>query len=457
MSDPPCSMHDMESSFAKAEQLLDQALATLDVECMGANGLRDFVRRMDRFERKAAGAKALAVGAMTRIGAWEDGSARSAADWVARETGVSWGAAGATVALGEGLRALPTTATALLKGRISETKAALVTKGASADPHAERELLALADHGSVKELRDAADRIVAASTGQVGDEQAAVHRTRYLKMWTASDSAFRIEGRLTKAAGAKVRAVLEPLMEVEFADARRQGRRESNDAYLADALVEMAERARAGGRDAGSTRDAARRKPPSATVIVRVDHAALVRGHVEGDEVSEVVGVGPVPISDVQQYMSDPMLKVLLTKGSEVVAASTMTRVVRSNLREALVERDRLCVVPGCGISKGLEIDHLVPFAQGGPTSIDNLQRLCKHHHRLKTTGRATLTRWETADGPRFGWLARTAEGSEPPPAGVGGTPDAERGSPAWGSGDAGTTVGGDGEPPGSMRTLWTA
>ena len=95
------------------------------------------------------------------------------------------------------------------------------------------------------------------------------------------------------------------------------------------------------------------------------------------------------------------------------IAASTSTRVIRRSLRQAIEQRDRVCVVPGCGIASGLEIDHLVPFAKGGPTSIENLQRLCKHHHRLKTTGRATLTRWETQDGPRFGWLPRTSEAEE--------------------------------------------
>jgi hypothetical protein len=141
---------------------------------------------------------------------------------------------------------------------------------------------------------------------------------------------------------------------------------------------------------------------------VRVDHAALVRGETAAGETCEVVGVGPVPVHDVERFMGDPFLQVLLTKGTEVVAASTTTRVIRRSLRQAIIERDRVCVVPGCGIAKGLEIDHLVPFAQGGPTSIDNLQRLCKHHHRLKTAGHATLTRRETADGPQFGWLPRT-------------------------------------------------
>ena len=430
-------MHRMFEFFVRANREYRDHAAGIDVDAMLGADARRLAVLAEEMKRQADALLTIAIGRVNSSGAWANGRARSAEEWVAETTGASWGEAKGRVELAGRLGTAPGVATALAEGRISGTQAAHVARAVEADPHSEDRMLDLAERGTVKELKDAADRVVAAASGQVDDEQAAVHRTRYLRMWTASDGAFRIEGRLTKAAGAKVRAVLEPLMEVEFADARRQGRRESNDAYMADALVEMAERARAGGRDAGSTRDAARRKPPSATVIVRVDHAALVRGQVEGDEVSEVVGVGPVPISDVQQYMSDPILKVLLTKGSEVVAASTMTRVVRSNLREALVERDRVCVVPGCGISKGLEIDHLIPFAQGGPTSIDNLQRLCKHHHRLKTTGRATLTRWETADGPRFGWLPLAEDGacavgpasSDPPGAG----------------------------PPEPERTLWTA
>ena len=194
-----------------------------------------------------------------------------------------------------------------------------------------------------------------------------------------------------------------------------------------DALVALAERGSLGaGRRSGSAEGPGEHTTPSATdgveprptahVIVRVDHAALLRGHVEGDETCEIDGLGPVPVSDVERLMADPILTVLRTKGTEVLAASTSTRVIRRSLRQAIEQRDRVCVVPGCGIASGLEIDHLVPFAKGGPTSIENLQRLCKHHHRLKTTGRATLTRWETRDGPQFGWLARTAEAEEPPP-----------------------------------------
>ena len=437
-------MHAMDQRLHEAERLIDEYIASTDVECLSAGALRDVAAGMDRITRKTSGFGTLVVGEVARKGAWNDGKSRSAEDWVARTTGAGWGEAKDRITLGSELRALPTTTEALLEGRISGSQAALVARAASVDPHAEYRMLDLAGRASHTELRDASRRVVASASGQLADEQAAVHRTRYLKTWTDRDGAFRIDARLTKADGAKVLAVLEPLMEVEFADARRQGRRESPDAYRADALVTMAERATSGSDQGG----------PSATVVVRVDHAALLRGHVEGDEVSEVVGIGPVPVAEVERFMGDPILKILLTKGEEVTAVSTMTRVVRSTLRAAVVERDRVCVVPTCGIAHGLEIDHLIPFAQGGPTSIDNLQRLCKHHHRLKTAGKAKLTRWETPDGPQFGWLPLTEEGCEP----VGHT---DRTGDRTGdrttervSAGGGRTGAAGGEP---ERTLWTA
>jgi len=39
----------------------------------------------------------------------------------------------------------------------------------------------------------------------------------------------------------------------------------------------------------------------------------------------------------------------------------------------------------GCNVRDHLEIDHIVPLAEGGPTSLDNLARLCRWHHGLKT------------------------------------------------------------------------
>jgi 5-methylcytosine-specific restriction endonuclease McrA len=43
------------------------------------------------------------------------------------------------------------------------------------------------------------------------------------------------------------------------------------------------------------------------------------------------------------------------------------------------------CGRDGCNSTFRLEIDHIVPHAQGGPTDKANLWRLCSHDHHLKT------------------------------------------------------------------------
>ena len=57
-----------------------------------------------------------------------------------------------------------------------------------------------------------------------------------------------------------------------------------------------------------------------------------------------------------------------------------------AHIRSALEVRDEKCVVPGCEVAKGLEIDHYqIGFAQDGPTELWNLCRLGRWHHHLKT------------------------------------------------------------------------
>ncbi|WP_157943891.1 HNH endonuclease signature motif containing protein [Blastococcus atacamensis] len=48
--------------------------------------------------------------------------------------------------------------------------------------------------------------------------------------------------------------------------------------------------------------------------------------------------------------------------------------------------RDRTCRHPGCGNHAGwADLDHVVPHAEGGATSCENLCCLCRRHHRLET------------------------------------------------------------------------
>ena len=51
-------------------------------------------------------------------------------------------------------------------------------------------------------------------------------------------------------------------------------------------------------------------------MIVRVDAAALMRGHPVDGEVVEIAGVGPVPVSAVRELLPEALVAVVVTKGS---------------------------------------------------------------------------------------------------------------------------------------------
>lgn len=56
-----------------------------------------------------------------------------------------------------------------------------------------------------------------------------------------------------------------------------------------------------------------------------------------------------------------------------------------AKLRRTLQARDIHCRAPGCNASVSrCEVDHPIPWSEGGQTVISNLAHLCKNHHTLK-------------------------------------------------------------------------
>jgi hypothetical protein len=157
-------------------------------------------------------------------------------------------------------------------------------------------------------------------------------------------------------------------------------------------------------------------RPPSCSVVVRVDRNALLRGHTDPGEHCEIDGKGPIPVPMARVLANDAELSVVFTHAGAITAVSHLGRTIPKALRIALVHRDRCCVVPRCGVDYGLEIDHVVPFAEGGPTQLDNLALLCHHHHYLKTYEGWTLANeGTTADGePVWSFTPQPPFGQEP-------------------------------------------
>ena len=186
---------------------------------------------------------------------------------------------------------------------------------------------------------------------------------------------------MTAANGALVMAALKPIQDEIFKAARKSGEHERPEAYAADALMVLCEKATT-NKLSESGKKASR---PNAVINIRVDIDALKRGHTEHGEICEIAGVGPIPVATATEYLGEAFLKLLVVEGTDIRTIAHMGRALPAKLRTAVEERDRFCQVPTCDMSVGLEIDHIVPFAEGGPTTFENLVRLCKRHHLQKT------------------------------------------------------------------------
>lgn len=59
-------------------------------------------------------------------------------------------------------------------------------------------------------------------------------------------------------------------------------------------------------------------------------------------------------------------------------------------MRNAVIARDGTCIFPGCErAAASCQLDHRIPFDEGGPTTVSNLFALCARHHNVKTDRRA--------------------------------------------------------------------
>ena len=332
-------------------------------------GAADLFELVTEGERVCGAMKALLARRIDDTKVWRDAGHRSAAHWVAQATGETVGAATRALETARALDQLTETDAAFRSGQLSGTQAAEITATAVVDPSAEAALLETAGAMSVKGLRDRCREIRAGA--EVDDRAWArrLHESRRAHKWTDPDDTYRLEARLAPDAGARFDSAWEAHTDRIFRDARRAGRREPRAAYMADALVTLAS------------------EGPCKPVEVRVtvDSAALARGHTAPGDRCEIDRVGPVPVATARALLDDARVSFLVRDGDDVTAVSSPKRTIPAKLRRALEARYPKCGVNGCANDEFLEIDHIVPLAEGGRTELANLWRPCSHHHHLKT------------------------------------------------------------------------
>jgi hypothetical protein len=85
---------------------------------------------------------------------------------------------------------------------------------------------------------------------------------------------------------------------------------------------------------------------------------------------------------------------------------STSSYRIPARLRRYVEHRDRTCVFPGCHRPAArTDKDHRIPWPLG-PTTPDNLQCLCRHHHRAKQTS-FNITLDTTLNTSGYHWTTR--------------------------------------------------
>jgi hypothetical protein len=353
-----------------------EALAReLDPAVFDGRDAAELLEEFGRGERLCAAAKALLARRVDESGVWRDRGHRSAAHWVAEATGETVGAATRALETARALDDLPETDAAFRAGELSGTQAAEIAIAAGADPEAETALLETAAGTSVKGLRDRCRQVRA---GAEEDDRAwarRLHNKRRAHDWTEPDGAYCLSARMAPDAGARFSSAWKAHIDRIFADARLAGRREPRAAYAADALVALASEGPC--------------KPVE--VHVTVDSAALARGHTDPGERCEIRGVGPAPVTTARALLDDARVSVLAREGDDVTAVSSPKRTIPAKLRRALEARYPTCGVKACASDQFLEIDHVVPIEHHGPTELNNLWRICTHHHALKTHGGWTV------------------------------------------------------------------
>jgi hypothetical protein len=340
------------------------------------DGAVELVALFGQLEHLAAAGKAYAAKRVDDTGAFRRSGERSGAHWLATKTGMTVGAAVRAIQTVEALDDLDETSEAFRAGALSETEASEIAAAAQKDPTSQRRLLETAKHGTVKRLKDGCRRVLASAEADDAAWAKRLHDSRRVRQWTDPDGAPSGMWRMTPDKGAEVKAAIDAETDLIFREARSVGCREPREAYAADALHALVTRGP--------------RKRTSATLFA--DEAPIARGYVRQGERCEIPGIGPIPVAVARTMLADATVRTITGAGAELDDIDSGSRYIPADLRRWLDATYPTCGVEGCDADHSLEYDHVVPVEEGGPTTKDNLWRLCRYHHRLKTNGRWRVT-----------------------------------------------------------------
>ncbi len=323
-------------------------------------------------------------------GDWQTRKAKSAAAVIATRTHQPIGLARAMVRYGKKLKSMGYVAEAYANGEIGTDHVGLFVR---VHNRATQEAFAVDEKRLVEDAKfrrfktfkrdlgywyadTAPDR--EERTFRQETERRSFHYSRVLDMFYGDLKLDPIGGEILKNA---LRSIEEELFEADWAEARERvgdnacasDLRRTSSQRLADALVEMATRAM-------SMPKGARRPEPLFTVLVGYETFA--------GPICETLGGTILPHSVLGEWIDRAWIeRIVFESPARVIDVGEQRRIFTGATRRAVQIRDRECFHPTCEepIDR-CQVDHVIPYAMGGPTIIDNGRLACPFHNRQRNS-----------------------------------------------------------------------
>lgn len=329
-----------------------------------------------------------AAAAFDASGDWALDGAQSCTQWLATKTHLPKRAARRRLRIGARLRHLPRVESSWQVGKINEAQVDVITAldGPRTAESLRRDEAMLVGQAEKLRFEDLARvlaywRQLADPDGaeQAGEERRAA-RDVYLcqsfgGMWFGKMALDPISGEVVSSA---LRLVEDELFLCDWREAQeRLGRDPRADELLrtpgqrrVDALVEMAVRS-------ASAPEGAQRPMPLVTVLV---DAPTLFGRV--CELASGTVVTPGEIAGA--VLRSEFERVVFSAPNRV-DVSVRSRLFTGATRRKIVVRDRQCRHEFCDRRAAIcQVDHIVPWSQGGLTTVENGRLLCGFHNRLR-------------------------------------------------------------------------
>jgi Domain of unknown function (DUF222)/HNH endonuclease len=335
------------------------------ISAVGAESKEELWSDLDELfgVRESTEAKiAVRLAELERRQAFRDEGATSIAQWTTERYGISSAAARTLTQGGEKAWDLPHLIGAVCAGDISFDKMRAVADVAT--PETDEGLKEQAERCTVRELADVARTMAQVAASHSPTSSISEHERRFVRF---NDAHRTVTAQFPAATYAEVRTTLEAAAHDVPTDGGTPW-----DQRVCDAMTGILGSANTG---TGSPNFVVVHVPLDALVDDAFESTALA-GELERD--------GLIDGETVQHMACDATIAVAIDDDAgHTMYEGRARRFPTDAQRREVMRRDRHCRFPGCTNVTFTNVHHVIPWKPGGPTDLDNLALMCRHHHRV--------------------------------------------------------------------------